>query len=453
MNVIPCLGTCSRKEPSVSSIEAVEALKESEQAWQRYVKRHSKISSEPINLRSANLRGAVLAGRVFDNCDLSLTRFDGADLDRTSFRYSKLDAVVFAEASLVEASFSSVDFTSTVLSGVVIREAKFLKCHFTGCDFDNSTIEDVQFISCELRGCSGSDSRIERTRFHDCEIHDWEIRSASGQTGGAIISDCEFLHCNIVHADVHNHLLLDSLYHRCVLTQTNFNACHLTRVKFISCNLDHLAVVASTITELDLSRSTVVLSDLNGMGLGTAVLLGTAFVQCHWPEQRGRVTWLGRYVPSPTLISHPVQDVRSVVPTLRREIADAQYLVARLRMVRGAPSRLLFRLWGFTSAYGQSVARLFVMSCGVIFLHGLVISTLQTEFTCVSANCSAYARSLAEAVVLSARAFVGLSQDSSTAEFSRDVENVIISARVWGFFALGVWISVAANKLSKLSAE
>jgi uncharacterized protein YjbI with pentapeptide repeats len=445
----------------VSSIEAFEALLESEHAWQKYVVKHSRTSSDLIDLRSADLRGAPLAGRVFDSCDLTWARFAGADLDRTSFRLSKLDDVDFSDASLVEASFKTISFIDNVFTGVALREATFENCRFIRCVFDRSTVEGVGFISCELRACSGSDSRIHRTRFNDCEIHDWRISSAARETGEGsdervgtgITSECEFLDCNIVHARLCDHQLRDNFYHRCSLTQAKFEACRIVRIKFLSCNLDHLEIQASTIIELDISRSTVARSDLSGMGLGTAVLLETAFVHCNWPKQAGRVTLLGRYIPSPSLISHPVQDIRSIMPTLRREIADAQYLVSRLGMARGFSSRLLLRLWGFTSAYGQSIARLFLMSCGVIFLHGLLISTMQMEFVSILDNSSAYAKSLSEAVLLSARAFIGLSQEPSTPELSEGIGNVVISARIWGFFALGVWVSVAANKLSKLSAE
>jgi len=201
-------------------------------------------------------------------------------------------------------------------------------------------------------------------------------------------------------------------------------------------------------TDLDLSHSTVIATDVSWIGPTTAVLLDTAFVGCEWPRQAGRTSWSGRYQPSNTLLRHPVQDLKSVPPTVRREIADAQYLMAKLAAAKGV-RRWVLRAWGATSAYGQSLSRLVIVSSLVIVVATIASLQAGNELVGSRPDIPFAARELGSVSL----AFIGLAEPSSSQLANGWQRAILATVRGLGFVDLGIWIAIAATKISRLAGD
>jgi hypothetical protein len=80
-------------------------------------------------------------------------------------------------------------------------------------------------------------------------------------------------------------------------------------------------------------------------------------------------------IPNANLLGQPVQDIKGLTPSLRREIADAQYLKEKLA-IENKISKFFLSIWGLTTGYGQSLIRLTTVSislilfCTFIFILG-----------------------------------------------------------------------------------
>jgi hypothetical protein len=158
------------------------------------------------------------------------------------------------------------------------------------------------------------------------------------------------------------------------------------------------------------------------------------------------------------LLGQAVQDLRGLSPRLRREVADAQYVDELHASATNVLRRIGLRAWGATTVYGQSIARLSIAT-------GLLILTLTTLFfvagssanspnsspsEAVMETSSAYdAASANQALAAVLEAFFGLGSDS----YAGWSAVIIVVARVAGFVILGLWISIAAQMLARLSAE
>jgi len=219
--------------------------------------------------------------------------------------------------------------------------------------------------------------------------------------------------------------------------------------RFISCYVDKLHFRGDghvNCSGLDFSRSTLAECDLAQIGLETATMLETAIIACAWPSQRGHISLLGEYSASPYLLAQPVQDLKGVPPLVRREIADAQYLVRKLEAASSLTRRGM-QLWGLFAGFGQSLTRLSLSTLGLISLStGAVLAARQQLFGVFSPNLVLLGRALDD----SFQAFFALAElpaASHPTEFA-----VLVATRICGFVVLGFWLTIASQKLSRLGA-
>jgi hypothetical protein len=106
----------------------------------------------------------------------------------------------------------------------------------------------------------------------------------------------------------------------------------------------------------------------------------------------------------------------------------------------------LLRIWGATSAYGQSLGRLITASAVIVLCHAFALLGARHQLVGTHPHPGLLVSAFWEAAL----AFFGLS-DITTVRYLADV--IVVSLRVCGFLALGVWVSIAAVKVSRLGSE
>jgi uncharacterized protein YjbI with pentapeptide repeats len=373
------------------------------------------------------------------NCDLGGADLRSASLDHADLQDCVLDGAKLSNASLVCTTMKSTSAKRLILRESVIRDAVFDDVKLDGAFAAKCEFADAVFLNCSLDGATLDKSTMERCTFEAVSIR-------APIAGTLNLAACEFESSQLIGWTI------DSLSMRdCGVTNSRLEdwavyAGLLDANRVRSCVVSNFDLGASAATCLDLSHSTVIATNVGRIGPTTAVLLDTAFVDCQWPRQAGRTSWSGRYQASETLLRHPVQDLKSLPPTVRREIADAQYLLAKLAEAKGM-RRWLFRAWGLTSAYGQSLTRLVIVSALVIV--AATIASLQAGHDLLGTrpDIALAARELGSVSL----AFIGLAEPSN-AELANGWQRAILAAvRGLGFVDLGIWIAIAATKISRLA--
>ena len=66
-------------------------------------------------------------------------------MDMSSFRFSALKSVVFADCKLMQADFQEAD----------LRSARFEHCDLSGAQFSKAQMEGTRFSDCTLDGING----------------------------------------------------------------------------------------------------------------------------------------------------------------------------------------------------------------------------------------------------------------------------------------------------------
>lgn len=422
-----------------ASVEALAALTRSVDAWDRF----RSLTAEPIDLTLALLQGKDLRGRSFAFCDLSGSELDEANLDRCSFDATTLKNASLRNASMVSCKFPEVNATDAILDYSVIRESTFLNsnlsraqlrhanislCTFEGCTFDQTKMDSVRFVDTNF--CGGIFNRMRDTNveFNRCKL----LRNR--------MTDIRWRASRLLDCDLSDSSISDLEFSNGVITNTKMARADILR----------LAVPDTEVHYIDFSYSTLRETDLAGIDLPHSTMLGTIINQCRWPRQKAKIDWVGRYRKSPTLLGQPVQDLRGLSSTLRREVADAQYLDDLYRKADNLPVACALWIWGATTAYGQSILRLSLVTLLLILVLSGALMVPDVSINPFPHNLAAIPKALAPV----SSAFLGIIEESTLAAYSKPFQHVLlIVARISGFVVTGLWISIAAQKLSRLSAE
>ncbi len=148
---------------------------------------------ENVSLPAADFRGAVLRGAVVSDCVLSGARFDGVDLEQSSFVDSTLDHASFEAANLamselVSTSASGAKFQRAVLADAAVWGADFTRANFTGADLSG------------IRGGDSSEHAQMTVTFHSALL--WECSLVGARLEGADLANASLRNANLTTADL-----------------------------------------------------------------------------------------------------------------------------------------------------------------------------------------------------------------------------------------------------------
>lgn len=148
-----------------------------------------------------SFEGETFNGLTLEGFDLSKR-----DLQRCTFKNSKLAETRWSGTRLEDCVFDGCDLTRADFTGLVLRDVTFRSCKLMGIDFSNvGRFPHVAFEDCDLRYVSMVSIALRKTRFDRCNVDE----------------------ASFVEAD-----LAESKFERCRFAGTRFEACDLRRARF-----------------------------------------------------------------------------------------------------------------------------------------------------------------------------------------------------------------------------
>jgi len=110
-----------------------------------------------LNLRDADLSGAILSGAILSGADFSgaILRYailSGADFSGADFSGAILRGAILRGADFSGAIFSGADFSGADFSGAILSYAIFSGADFSGADFSGADFSGANFSGAILRG-------------------------------------------------------------------------------------------------------------------------------------------------------------------------------------------------------------------------------------------------------------------------------------------------------------
>lgn len=424
------------------SLDAINALVKSPIDWKQYC---DEQASEKIDLKLLKVDCHLLECRSFHLCDLSGADLSSKKLDFSIFKRSELEKVNF-----IQSSFFDVRFESTKIKQCEFDTAHFKRCIFIDCEIYDLNVSDVIFENIEFQGCTffGVDFGkvvLDSVKFKNCSLTNVLFKTIRRT---AVL----FEYCELTNYNCKSDAALEPHFVHCGLTEIKISAPQVVGGTFRASYLKNLIISSKNVESIDFCDCRLVDIDIKTIGPMTAHFLNTAFIKCKWPEQAGRTTFFGKYQPAAYLIAHPVQDVKGISPKLRREIADAQFLVDLHNCHHGFFGKFFLALWGFSSGFGQSILRLFLFSIFTLILHAGAICSIRFKseddlsLESIKVIPKLFHSSLTDVMT----SFFSLAQTGAN---TPSEEIVLNSVKVLSYIILGIWASVCAAKLVKLSSD
>jgi uncharacterized protein YjbI with pentapeptide repeats len=159
------------EDPMLSDCEVKHAFVEGEELNKLVL---SRVSFKGVRLLNSSFRRADVTDTVFDNCDLSNTRFEEGILHRVHFKDCKLLGLDLSQANLKNVTFENCilnisSFIDAKLKQVLfekstLQTANFYDCHLEKATFDRCDLNDIDFTVTNLNGIDISSSFFERIR-------------------------------------------------------------------------------------------------------------------------------------------------------------------------------------------------------------------------------------------------------------------------------------------------
>ena len=423
----------------MASAAALAALRKSPQSWHEY--RDSHVGR--IDLTVAAIGGLDLRARDFTACDFSGSELEGANLDDCIFHDASLEEATLVNCSLVRCDFRAVSAVGASFVSSVARKSTFNNVDLTSADLSRLRVTSCRIVEGRFESTNLSTTNILNTTFERCFI-------SACRAEGLVMASCEFDSSRVIDTSWPSARLVGTRFEKCSISGLNLEKSTMRSCSLLRCDVVRLNLNDAQAADSDFTGSEIRSVNLRYLNLGDAVMLGTAVSSCSWPQQSPRLGIFGGYKRSEYLLSQPVQDIRGIAPTLRREIADAQYLDELHSRDRTWYRAVGFRLWGATTAYGQSIARLTASALVLIVLLSLWL--LGTELGEVRRGVVQLAGNATKSFQVIGSSFLGLA-GPSLASPSTMQHAIIVLARIGGFLILGLWVAVAATKLGRLSSE
>jgi uncharacterized protein YjbI with pentapeptide repeats len=449
----------------VANPEHAYWFREGSESWNRWRATNKDIIPD-LNLvdgRGLMLDSADLSGALLRGADLS-----GASLQNANLQGAKMDHMKLLRGDLSHANLSVGNLDHAVLCGTNLTSAIFVEGSFVGAELCNA----------QLSNAIGSRAIFTGAKFNDALLVETILESA-------LLDHVDFQGALIRRADLSNAKLTDSDFNGTELDGSRINSADLTDANCCKASIKDCNLKSSTLRRTRLSEASLTRSDLSdaildqidfdGVDLNGVVLFGTKIINPSWSFKPPIATLFGSLKIRDPIPTHPIQDVLGLPHVLRRAIADAQYLVeVERRMQVNNWQRLLFRLWGITSAFGQSFTRWLGWSLLVLVVFAGVFTQLDfasprykdksgtVQGSDLSSGEVAKETRVVEAAVVVSKLTALKALYVSTVVFTTlgfsDMTPVSTAGRLVvalevtiGYVMLGALLAILANKLARLS--
>lgn len=416
----------------------ITVLKKSKDEWQKfeedYIKENSRIEISQLYIEEKNMEGYN-----FINCD-----FRGAIITDVNF-----DTCKFINCRFFGCTFKLLSLVGIEVEHVHLQDVEFLNCTIRQASLSDSTIEDGNFERGSISNSKISHFNATNYLIKNCRINHVTIMEISLEK--CKISECEFTEIIGTYAKCK-----DSEMTGCIYQNIECEAADIQGGKIDNCMFSDIQCENSKLVNVSISNKSVervcfnygkiINIDLEKIGIEKIGLMQTTVIDCKWPKQTYKVSFWGKYIPSPYLLYQPVEDLIGVPPKLRNVIQKAQLVEATHVLCDKTYKKVWLWFWGITTEYGRSLVRLTIICLSMIvlmigcFMLCYPLEELHTQFF----------RYLADASWNVSLNFIGVSEATSEPVLYSGQNVLLILDRILGIIFMGLWIGIATNKIGTI---
>lgn len=319
------------------------------------------VDGRGLNLDSANLSGAILRGADLSNVSLKNADLTNADLSHANILAGDLSRAILAHAKLDKAILSNSN-----LSGADMSNASFIEAELNLAQLSTTTCRGTNFTKAKLKNSLLVETNLESAIIEQAELQEALLKRA-------YLSHTKMVRSNFCRADFSGARGVDVDFTESDLQDAILRDCNISDSFFRRTRLPGAIVTGS-----DFSGSTFNGVAFDNVDLSGVILFAAKIIDPVWPFRSPIATLSGTLKVRDRIPTHPIQDIQGLPHVLRRAIADAQYLVEVEKRMRASRWKsFLFRLWGISSSFGQSLTRWMFWSLLIAIVYAAAYTQLE----------------------------------------------------------------------------
>ncbi|KJY43878.1 hypothetical protein VR41_01180 [Streptomyces sp. NRRL B-1568] len=154
-------------------------------------RRTSALTARRCTFDRARLRGAGLAGSVFDDCTAVGADFEDAVLVQSSISGGSFASADFTGADLADAAFDGTDLAHAVFARAMLDDAAFTGCRMTGANLADlrGLAVTLTFTRCAMQLADLHRAPLRGIHLTGCDLTEADLRGADLRE--AVFDDCK----------------------------------------------------------------------------------------------------------------------------------------------------------------------------------------------------------------------------------------------------------------------
>jgi uncharacterized protein YjbI with pentapeptide repeats len=146
----------------------------------------SEVYLKGVNFEELHLPFSSWGDVIFEKCDLSNVKFNGARFNRVEFRECKLVGTDFDEAVMRDVHFIECPAPYSLFNLMELRDVRFEECLLKEANFIGTTLDNVFFGKSIIQEVQFSDTSLKNIDLSQCQFDFIHVKE--DDLRGAIIS-------------------------------------------------------------------------------------------------------------------------------------------------------------------------------------------------------------------------------------------------------------------------
>ncbi|MDR7072436.1 pentapeptide repeat-containing protein [Fictibacillus barbaricus] len=148
--------------------------------------RFSEVYVKGVNFEQTQLPFSTWIDVIFEKCDLSNVKLNGARFNRVEFRECKMAGTDFDDSVMHDVQFIDCQAPYSLFNLTELRDVKFDHCLLKEANFIESTLENVQLGNSTIQEVQFSDTALKNVDLSSCQFTFIHVKE--DDLRGAIIS-------------------------------------------------------------------------------------------------------------------------------------------------------------------------------------------------------------------------------------------------------------------------
>jgi fluoroquinolone resistance protein len=147
------------------------------------------------------------------------------------------------------------EFTKEDLDAGRFTVAIYEYCTFSHCDLSDAILNNSEFVECKFNFCNLSNAKVEKASFRTVAFTDSKLTGIDFSLCNQLMLEVSFDNCLLDYVSFMRLDLRKTVFNNCSMIRTFLDNADLSSSSFNNCNLENAVFIGTNLEKADLSTS------------------------------------------------------------------------------------------------------------------------------------------------------------------------------------------------------